>query len=177
MPVRWRVEVTGLRQVYDALQEMDKAALRVITKEITSAAKEAQFAAATMVPGNPVSGWGPWTFSRDGRDLGFSPSEVASGFKVQKKNYRTRGVNRGIAWDVQQMNPAGAIFEVMGDESRVTTEAGRKMVQAIASRFPMPSKGSRILTRAYYRAIPNPVAFRERIAEMIVDAARRAGLR
>lgn len=180
--IRWKVEATNLRQVYDALRETDKAATRFIEREITGAAKEAQFAAATMVPGNPVSGWGPWNFSRDGRDLGFSPSQVASGFKVRKNNYRSRGTNRGISWSVLQMDPAGSIFEAIGDESRVTDDPRYRnqalhLVRTVNNRFPMPSKGSRILTKAYYRAIPDAAAFRERIADMIVDAARRAGLR
>lgn len=180
--IKWRVEQTGLRQVYDALRETDRAATRVIEREITGAAKEAQAAAAAMVPGNPVSGWGPWNFSRNGSDLGFVPSEVASGFKVKKNNYRSRGTNRGISWSVQQMNRAGAIFEVMGSGSRVTDDPRYRnqalhLVRTVNNRFPMPSKGSRILTRAYYRAIPDASAFRERIADMIVDAARRAGLR
>ncbi len=180
--IRYTVDVTGLRQIYDALRDTDKAATRILEREITGAAKDVQWAAATSVPGNPVSGWGPWRWSRDGRDIGFSPSQVAAGFKVRKSNYRSRGVNRGVSWSVQQMDAAGAIFEAMGDESRVTEEPlyrqqALHMVRTVASRFPMPSKGSRILTRAYYKGIPDASAFRERIADMIVDAARRAGLR
>lgn len=177
MPVRWKVEVTGLRQVMDALKEMDKKAYREITKVITSKAKDVQWAAATSVPGNPVSGWGPWTDSGSGRDLGFSPSAVASGFKVQRNNYRRRGVSAGISWDVVQMDPAGAIFEVVGDFTRIRTDSGRRLVEKINDRFPMPKKGTRLLTRAYYKAIPDSQALAEQIRDSIIESARANGLR
>ena len=181
MPQTWRVEVTGLRQVLDALEEMDKKAYNLITKEIRDKAKEVQWAAATSVPGNPVSGWGPWTWAKNGRDLGFSPSVVASGFKSSKGNYRSKGVARGASWDVKQMDPAGAIFEVIGSESRVTDDPRYRnqalnMVRTIASRFPMPAKGTRLLTKAYYKAIPDSQAFSEKIRGQIIASARGNGL-
>ena len=169
-----RVEVTGMRQVFDSLQETDKAAYRILVREITEAAKKVQFAAATMVPDRPVSGWGPWNYK--GRDVGFYPADVAAGFKVRKNNFKAFGVARGIGWDVQQMNPGGAIFEVMGDFSRVTTRSGERLVEAVNKRHGKPNKGTRILTKAYYKGLGDAEAFRQRIIEMIEDAARRAGL-
>ncbi len=179
--LKWQVEVTNLRQVYDALREVDAAAVRALERDIRQAGHKVAWAAATSVPGHPVSGWGPWRWSGDGRDVGFSPSQVASGFKVRKSNYRSRGVNRGVSWSVQQMDAAGAIFEVMGDESRVTDDPRYRqqalhMVRTVASRFPMPSKGSRILTRAYYKGIPDPQAFTEKIRDAVIRSARANGL-
>ena len=169
-----RVEVTGMRRVFNSLEETDKAAYRILTREITEAAKKVQFAAATMVPDRPVSGWGPWNFNN--RDVGFYPADVASGFKVRKNNFRSYGVARGIGWDVQQMNPGGAIFEVMGDKSRVTTKSGERLVDAVNARHGKPTKGTRILTKAYYKGLGDAQEFRRRITEMIEDAARKAGL-
>lgn len=169
-----RVEVTGMRQAFDSLQETDKAAYRILVREITEAAKKVQFAAATMVPDRPVSGWGPWNYN--GRDVGFYPADVAAGFKVRKNNFKAFGVARGIGWDVQQMNPGGAIFEVMGDGSRVTTRSGERLVEAVNARHGKPTKGTRILTKAYYKGLGDAEAFRQRIIDMIEDAARRAGL-
>ena len=42
------VHVTRMRQVFDALQETDKAAYRILVKEITDAAKKVQWAAAKI---------------------------------------------------------------------------------------------------------------------------------
>jgi hypothetical protein len=172
--MRVRVELTNMRVVFNALQETDKAAYRILVKEITDAAKKVQWAAATSTPDRPVSGWGPWNYR--GRDLGFSPADVAAGFKVRKNNFKAYGIARGIGWDVVQTNPGGAVFEVVGDFSRVSTPSGAHLVQMINDRYGKPTKGTRILTKAYYKGLGDAEAFRERIAEMINDAARRAGL-
>lgn len=177
--MRVRVELTNMRVVFNALEETDKAAYRILVKEITDAAKKVQWAAATSTPDRPVSGWGPWNYR--GRDLGFSPADVASGFKVRKNNFKAYGIARGIGWDVVQTNPGGAVFEVVGDFSRITgdpryEQQATKLVQMINERFGKPTKGTRILTKAYYKGLGNAEAFRERIIEMINDAARRAGL-
>lgn len=172
--MRITVHITRMRQVFNALEETDKAAYRILVKEITDAAKKVQWAAATSTPDRPVSGWGPWNYR--GRDLGFSPADVAAGFKVRKNNFRSYGVARGIGWDVVQSNPGGAVFEVVGDFSRVSTPSGAHLVQMINDRYGKPGKGTRILTKAYYKGLGDAEAFRERIAEMINEAARRAGL-
>lgn len=172
--MRVRVELTNMRVVFNALQETDKAAYRILVKEITDAAKKVQWAAATSTPDRPVSGWGPWNYR--GRDLGFSPADVAAGFKVRKNNFKAYGIARGIGWDVVQTNPGGAVFEVVGDFSRVSTPSGAHLVQMINDRYGKPTKGTRILTKAYYKGLGDAEAFRERIAEMINEAARRAGL-
>jgi hypothetical protein len=169
----WKVEVTGLRQLLDALTEMDKKAAKVITKGITDAGKDVATAASYESPGTtPLSGWGAWTFSKDGRDLGFNPAAVSGGFKLRRSNFRRRGVSAGIGWDVYQTNAAGAIFEVMGDGSRVTTNAGKHLVDIINSRF--PRKQPRSLIPAYYsRMGPD---FRDSMRDQILAAAREAGL-
>lgn len=172
--MRITVHITRMRQVFNALEETDKAAYRILVKEITDAAKKVQWAAATSTPDRPVSGWGPWNYR--GRDLGFSPADVAAGFKVRKNNFKAYGIARGIGWDVVQTNPGGAVFEVVGDFSRVSTPSGAHLVQMINDRYGKPGKGTRILTKAYYKGLGNAEAFRERIAEMINEAARRAGL-
>ena len=172
--MRITVHITRMRQVFNALEETDKAAYRILVKEITDAAKKVQWAAATSTPDRPVSGWGPWNYR--GRDLGFSPADVAAGFKVRKNNFKAYGIARGIGWDVVQTNPGGAVFEVVGDFSRVSTPSGAHLVQMINDRYGKPGKGTRILTKAYYKGLGDAEAFRERIAEMINEAARKAGL-
>lgn len=176
------VRVTRMRQVFDALQETDKAAYRILVKEITDAAKKVQWAAATSVPDRPVSGWGPWRPTRRvykndaSRDLAFSPADVAAGFKVLKNNFKSYGIARGIGWDVVQQNAGGAVFEVMGDFSRVSNKSGEALVQAVNARYPAPKKGTRILTRAYYKGLGDAEAFQARVVGLIEDAARRLGL-
>ncbi|MBV5336418.1 hypothetical protein JZU48_05475, partial [bacterium] len=107
-----------------------------------------------------------------GRDLGFDSAAVSGGFKLRRSNFRRRGVSAGIGWDVYQTNAAGAIFEVMGDGSRVTTNAGQHLVDMINLRF--PRKQPRALIPAYYsRMGPD---FRDSMRDQILSAAREAGL-
>lgn len=161
----WKVEVTGLRQVYDALNQTDKAAVRVITKRITEAGKAVASSASSMSPRqNPISNWGTW-FSSSGRDLSFSPATVSGSYKLRRNNYRRRGVSAGIGWDVYQTNPGGAIFELLGKGSS-------DFVQTIAGRF--PGKQPRVLIPAYRQGMPRGLA--DDIAKDILNEAKKAGL-
>jgi hypothetical protein len=170
----WHIEVSNLRQLYDALGEIDKAARKKLEKRITSAGKEIATNASYIAPGSyPLSNWGQWIFSRDGRNLGFEPSVVSRSFKLKKNNYRRRGVSAGIGWDVYQTNAGGAIYEVMGDSSRVTTPQGQHLVNVINQRF--PRRAPRTLFAAYY-SVMSP-ELRQEIADTIVEEARKIGLR
>lgn len=169
----WKVEVSGLREIYDALGEMDKKAQRRINQAITDAGKKIAANAAALTPDNPVSNWGAWTQAGRGRDLSFQPAAVAAGFKVSRNNFRRRGVSAGIAWDVVQSNPGGNIFEVMGSGRRVSTRAGAHLVRTVSERF--PSRSPRNLFRAYYSVMTPEL--RDEIRDSIIEEARKAGLR
>lgn len=170
----WNVEVTNLKQLMTALEGIDKSAAKNIQKTITGVAKRVVVDASYLTPSNtPLSNWGKWKFSRDGRDLSFNASDVAAGFKVKKNNFRRRGVSAGIGFDVHQTNAAGAIFEVMGEGNRVTNDSGQNLVDVVNNRF--PRKQPRTLIAAYYQNMSDEV--REGIRDQIVDEARKAGLR
>lgn len=176
MPTKWRVEVTGLRQVFNALEEWDKSASRRIVKEITQAADRVAKTAGMMAPNeNPVSNWGGWTFSRDGRDLGFNPSVVKAGFKKRQNNYRRAGIKAGIAWEAYQSNAGGNIFEVMGTGSGATPSA-RTLIDTVGRRFGGTKARTRprTLIPAYYSVMTPEL--RDGIRQMIENEAKKAGL-
>lgn len=173
MPTRYEMRVTGLREVMDALGEIDKTAQRKIEREIRKAGRSVVSAAQRNVIGRPLANWGTWFEPARGRDLSFEPSNVRSQIKVRKNNFRRRGVSYGLGFDVQNMSPGGSIFEVIGDASRVSGPQGQLFVQQINERY--PSRQPRLLFNAYYEGMPADL--RDRIAEMIVDEARKAGLR
>jgi len=167
----WTVEISGLRQILDALAEVDKKAAKRITDAISKAAKNVAMEASYITPGdNPVSNWGQW--SARGRDLGYSGAAASAGFKVTRNNFRRRGVSAGAGWDVIQSNAGGNIYEVIGDGSRVTSASGQNLVDSINARF--GERKPRSLLPAYYAGIPADLA--EQISEQILDEARRAGL-
>ena len=170
----YKIEVSGLRELYDALRETDKKAANEVTKIITQAGKQVAAEASYLTPpDNAVSNWGPWLDAKRGRDLGFDPSTVSSNFKVKRNNYRRKGVSAGIAWEVVQANAGGSIWSLMGDCSRVTTPSGAHLVNVINA--PYPGKQPRALLPAYYRVITPEL--REKIRDTIVNHARRLGLR
>ena len=169
----WKVEVTNLKQMLNALEIIDKSAVKKIEKTIRTVANGIVVDASYISPGsNPLSGWGKWTYSRDGRDLSFDSAAVASGFKVQKNNFKRRGVSAGFGYDVKQWNAAGAIFEVMGSGNRVTNDSGQNMVDMVNKRF--PRKQPRTLIGAYYKNMNQDV--RDSILDFIINEARKAGL-
>lgn len=177
MAKRARVHVTGLRQLFNALEEWDKKASDALRRRIRKAGGQVATAASYISPGRPpVSGWGKWTFSRDGRDLSFDPAAVARGFKVRQNNYRRRGVSAGLAFDVYQGNAGGSIFEVLGDKSRVGETnfnwQGSGFVSRISDRF--PRREPRSLFAAYYEVMTPEL--QNEIRESIIDEARKAGL-
>jgi hypothetical protein len=165
-----KMEVTGLRRMIDALDEMDKNAVKHIRKEITSVAKQVVASARGQVPDNPVSGWGSWKAAN--RDLGFDPGMVSKSIGIKNNRFRRGGVNRGFGYDVVNSNAAGAIFEVIGDKSRVSSDKGAQFVDSITGRFGMARP--RILMPAYYSVMDDSV--RERIKDTILSEARKAGL-
>lgn len=168
----WKVEVTGLRQIIEALAEVDKKAAKRITDAISKAAKDVVAEASYVTPhDNPISNWGQW--SQNGRNLSYSGAAASAGFKSQRNNFRRRGVSAGIAWDVVQSNAGGNIYEVIGDGSRVTNSSGQNMVDSINARFG-PNRKPRSLYAAYYAAVPEDLA--EQISDQILDEARKAGL-
>jgi hypothetical protein len=170
----WKIEVTNLKQLMNALEVIDKSAAKRINKTITDVAKRVVVDATYLTPSkNPISNWGQWRFARDGRDLSFDSGDVSKGFKVQKNNFRRKGVSAGLGYDVVQTNAAGAIFEKMGDGDVETTKAGRNLVKVIDTRF--PGKKPRTLLKAYYQNMNDEV--RDGIRDQILDEARKAGLR
>ena len=170
----WKVEVTNLRQLTNALEGIDKSAAKRINKTITDVAKRVVVDASYLTPGgNPLSNWGRWISAKDGRDLSFNSGDVARGFKVKRNNFKRKGVAAGLGFDVVQNNAAGAIFELMGDGSRVTTSGGRNLIDVVNNRF--PRKQPRTLIAAYYQNMNDEV--RDGIRDQIVDEARKAGLR
>ncbi|MFM1964650.1 MAG: hypothetical protein RL134_375 [Actinomycetota bacterium] len=167
----WKVEVTGLRQILDALGEVDKSAVRRVTDAIARAAKDVAAEASYLTPhDNPVSNWGQW--DARGRDLSYSGPAASSGFKMQRNNFRRRGVSAGAGWTVVQSNAGGNIYEVIGDGSRVTSPSGQNLVDSINARY--GTRKPRSLFPAYYAGVPEDLA--ERISDQILDEARKAGL-
>lgn len=169
----WKIQVTGTRQLFDALDQVDKKAANLVRKEITDAGKAVATAASYYTPAsNPVSNWGPWVQASRGRDASYEGARAAAGFKVRRNNFRRRGVSAGIAFTVEQSNIGASIYELIGTGQRTTTRSGTHLVQVMNDRF--PQRRPRSLFRAYYDVMTDDL--RDRIRDRILDEARKAGL-
>jgi hypothetical protein len=158
----------------DKLQEADKKAAAAIRREITVVGKDVAAQASYLTPAsNPLSHWGNWIDSDRGRDLSYDGSAAASGFKLRRSNFRAKGISRGIGFSVQQMNWGGAVYEILGDGSRIRNRAGRHLVDTVNARF--GQRRPRTLFKAYYDVLaPDRI---DAIRDQINDEIIRLGLR
>lgn len=169
---RVRLEVTGMRDLFNRLDEWDSKAGKILRDKIKDAGKQVATTASYLAPGTPpLSNMGSWVDGR-GRDLGYDPPAVSRGFKVREAKFKSRGISQGFAIQAYQSNPAGAIFEIIGDASRITTSSGAAMVRQVNRRY--PQRRPRSLFAAYYQVMTPQL--RKKIKDDIEEAARKVGL-
>lgn len=174
----WRVEITGIREVLNALAQIDPQAQKVITTAMVALGKDVAAAAGRFVPDSPLSNWGSWSrlAARRGvlesRDLSFNAALARGGIRVKRNNFRRRGMSAGFGVDVEQRDWAGAIFDIVGDKSRITSPQGAHFVDVINSRF--GTARPRSLIGGYYAV--DIEARSEQIRDDIASAAIRLGL-
>ena len=123
-----KFDVEGLAPFINRLEKFDKDVSKELKAEMKKGADVVAKAAGSTVSGVPISGWGTW--NHQGRDLGYNPSKVKSGFKVATNRYRRRGVTAAFGYDVVQANAGGSVYEVIGDKSRVTGPQGELLARA-----------------------------------------------
>lgn len=165
-----RFEVDGLAPLINRLEKFDKDVSKELKSEMRKGADVVARAAKSTVTGQPISGWGVW--NHEGRDLGYNPSKVRSGFKVATNRFRRTGVTVAFGYDVVQANAGGSVFEVIGDHSRTTDARGDQFVDSVVGRSSARRK-PRTLIPAYYEGIEQA---RERITEAVREAERKVGL-
>lgn len=119
MPMR--AEVLGATKALRVLEALDDGVAKTLRKELRDAGDLIRKDAIKLVPdGNALTNWGGWNVTRSrgaatlSRDLGFSGPVVRRGIKtrVQRDKFGRQGGS--IAVFVQNMTPAGAIFELAG---------------------------------------------------------------
>ena len=165
-----KFEVEGLAPFVNRLEKFDKDVSKELKAEMRKGADVVAKAAQSTVGGVPISGWGVW--NHQGRDLGYNPSKVRSGFKVATNRYRRRGVTAAFGYDVVQSNAGGSVYEVIGDKSRTTDSRGEQFVDAVVSRS-SARRNPRTLIPSYYEGIEQA---RERITAALKVAMRRVGM-
>lgn len=121
------LEVQGASDLINRISRFDKDVYRVLQKEVRGATQDMRDDAQSLEPsghalfgtisGDQVSdGWGSWTASRDGRDLGFDGTEsgLKSGMKVQARKTTRAGAVGIVGRVVAPKSAAAHIFLLAG---------------------------------------------------------------
>lgn len=175
----FRIEMTGFGRAMRVLEDSDQIAFKEITKAMRKVAAEVKAQVQANVPAAPLSGWGRWIDSRNGRDLGFSQAQARSRVSLRMNRFRARGTKEsmGLAYEVRQTDAAGAIFALIGKGDRAQTKQGEHLVEVVNSRYPIEhwkgsgAQGPRGMVAAYYSA--KPPGYDEEVAQMIARAMER----
>ena len=160
----WNFETKNLAQNITLLETFNKDVAKILKKEIKQGANEVAKASRRRIPKDGLTNWGAWTYSRDGRDLGFIGGWVKRGIVVETNRSRNRGATVAYGHRVVTRTAAGAIFELAGSASE------SPMALAIARENPTANY-PRTLFAAYYEAMP--LALRK--IEAAIEKAKKVG--
>jgi hypothetical protein len=160
----WNFDTKNLAQNMNFLETFNKDVAKILKKEIKAGANEVAKSSRRRIPKAGLSNWGAWTYSRDGRDLGFIGGWVKRGIVVETYRSRNRGATVAYGQRVVTKTPAGAIFELAGSVS--------ESPMALAVNAVHPTKNyPRTLFPAYYETMPTAL----RKIEAAVEKAKRVG--
>ena len=160
----WDFNTKNLAQNIHFLETFNNDVAKILKKEIRQGANEVAKASRRRIPQSGLRNWGAWTYSRDGRDLGFIGGWVKRGIVVETNRSRARGKTVSYGHRVVSKTPAGAIFELAGSKSKSPMALAMKDKHSVAN-YP------RTLFPAYYEAMP---AALQKI-EAAVEKAKKAG--
>jgi hypothetical protein len=172
-----RLETNGIAPFINRLEKFNKDVSKELKKDMKSGADMVRAKAVSMVPSNPVSGWGRWI--HNGRDLSYDQNRVRKSYKTETNRYRRQGITVGFGYSTVTENAAAAVFETVGaDTAKGNTDwrSSQQFRRTIVNRHgvrPKVKGGKRILVPAYYAVIPK---VNERIEKAIREAERKVGL-
>lgn len=105
-------EIKNIKELRAALKDFDESVDKQFNKQLGQAGALVAREARSLVDPEGLSG-----FSKTGR-LAYDPSSIAAGIKVKRGGRRKRGSISSNYVGVQNMNAAGAIWEIAGRKSR-----------------------------------------------------------
>jgi hypothetical protein len=158
-------KIGNLAETVDFLETFNEDVSKVLKKELKSGANEVAKASRSLIPHDGLRNWGQWTFTRDGRDLGFIGAFVKRGIVVETQRTRMSGVTVGYGYRVVSKSAAGAIYELAGSQN---DDEG--MGLAMTKKHPT-NNYPRTLFPAYYAGMPKAV---QKI-EAALEKAKRMG--
>jgi hypothetical protein len=151
----WSVKVEGATELANRLKRFDAEMYKILNDELKQAGDKVADAAKQRVPSDGLSNWGPWLSKRVSgktgsvgsiqlvqktteRNLSFNQGNARAGIKPRAILRNRSSTAESFQVQVQQMDPAGAIFELAG--SRLDLPSGAKTVQAAMFRQHLNTK-------------------------------------
>lgn len=160
----WNFDTKNIAQNIDFLETFNKDVAKILKKEIKQGANEVAKASRRRIPNSALTNWGSWTYSRDGRDLGFIGGWVKRGIVVETTRSRNRGATVAYGQRVVTKTAAGAIYELAGSKSSEPMPLAMQSVHPVKN-YP------RTLFPAYYEAMP--IALQK--IEAAIEKAKKLG--
>lgn len=146
--------------------EYDKEGKKILRREIRQAQNEVTNTARGLIPSSPaMRNWGPWTYSKDGRDFSYNQGAIRSGIKTTVSFKRIGGLY-GVMGITRNTTAIGAIFMLAG--SRTQNSSFTQRIRDMYTSGPWP----RALTPAWSLKVDE---VRAKIADAILRAAERVG--
>lgn len=147
----WKFEVHGLAENINYLEKFNTDVAKILKKEMKDGANEVAKVSRSLIPTRTLTNWGPWTYSRDGRDLSFNSATVKRGIVAKQRRVRRRGETVGFGYVVENKTPAGALYELAGSRNKSGEPFNSLINMHHGSIQP---KRPRTLIPAYYQAMP-----------------------
>ena len=139
------IELLGYKQFIKVLKDADPEVRKAMDKEIRSFLNPVSSLAKSYVPARVLSGWEPDKENK-WKDKAWNASEVKAKIRVRQGGKRERGSKSSSAWRIENMNAAGAIYELAGLKSQGKTPQGQTFVRMLQDRGGSPS---RLIWRAW----------------------------
>ena len=180
------IYVEGATEFIDRLRTFDRAVYDSLIKELEGAGQNVRDRAASLIPDQPLSGWGRWLSgtqmrrrgsvsllqsSAGARNLSFEAGKARSKIKTKVGRRFQRGDLKSFRVFVQQMDWAGAIYELAGSRMDLGWGAtgGSALFRQNLNRKNGDSVWPRTLTPAFYAE--GPKAFAE--VQGIIERKKR----
>lgn len=180
------IYVEGATEFIDRLRTFDRDVYDDLVKELKGAGENVRDRAASLVPDQPLSGWGRWMSGTQvrkrgavslmsargrARNLSFDAGRARGKYETEVGRKFQRGDLKAFRVFVQQMDWAGAIYELAGSRMDLGWGAtgGSALFRQNLNRKNGDSVWPRTLTPAFYAE--GPKAFAE--VQGIIERKKR----
>jgi hypothetical protein len=165
----WEFKAHGLAETINFLEKFNTDVAKILKKEMKDGANEVAKVSRSLIPTTPLTNWGAWTYSKDGRDFSFDSAKVKRLITAKQKRQRISVETVGFGYVVENKSIAGAVYELAGSRDR-SGESFNSQINMLNGSI-KPNR-PRTLIPAYYQAMPTAI---KKIEAALDKASKSAG--